>query len=73
MVPREVLLASLDAVNKILDAAEKQTLSATSGAVTRMVTSSYGENAGEATEDALATVGHCAGTVQECTQNKEGP
>ncbi|MCD7464829.1 hypothetical protein HAX54_053481 [Datura stramonium] len=66
MVPGEVLLASLDAVNKILDAAEaaeKQTLSATSGAVTRMVTNRYGENAGEATEDALATVGHCAGTA----------
>ncbi|XP_059276759.1 senescence/dehydration-associated protein At4g35985, chloroplastic-like [Lycium ferocissimum] len=66
MVPGEVLLASLDAVNKILDAAEaaeKQTLTATSGAVTRMVTNRYGENAGEATEDALATVGHCAGTA----------
>ncbi|XP_055802555.1 senescence/dehydration-associated protein At4g35985, chloroplastic [Solanum dulcamara] len=66
MVPGEVLLASLDAVNKILDAAEaaeKQTLSATSGAVTRMVTNRYGENAGDATEDALATVGHCAGTA----------
>ncbi|CAN4094419.1 unnamed protein product [Withania somnifera] len=66
MVPGEVLLASLDAVNKILDAAEaaeKQTLSATSGAVTRMVTNRYGENAGGATEDALATVGHCAGTA----------
>ncbi|XP_049399351.1 senescence/dehydration-associated protein At4g35985, chloroplastic [Solanum stenotomum] len=66
MVPGEVLLASLDALNKILDAAEaaeKQTLSATSGAVTRMVTQRYGENAGEATGDALATVGHCAGTA----------
>ncbi|XP_016467198.1 senescence/dehydration-associated protein At4g35985, chloroplastic isoform X1 [Nicotiana tabacum] len=66
MVPGEVLLASLDAINKILDAAEaaeKQTLSATSGAVTRMVTNRFGENAGEATEDALATAGHCAGTA----------
>ncbi|XP_009629458.1 senescence/dehydration-associated protein At4g35985, chloroplastic-like isoform X1 [Nicotiana tomentosiformis] len=66
MVPGEVLLASLDAINKILDAAEaaeKQTLSATSGAVTRIVTNRFGENAGEATEDALATAGHCAGTA----------
>ncbi|KAL3623698.1 hypothetical protein CASFOL_032514 [Castilleja foliolosa] len=66
MVPGEVLLASLDAVNKIMDAAEaaeKQTMTATSGAVTRMVTNRYGENAGEATEDVLATAGHCAGTA----------
>ncbi|KAG8367336.1 hypothetical protein BUALT_Bualt16G0061600 [Buddleja alternifolia] len=66
MVPGEVLLASLDAVNKIVDAAEaaeKQTMTATSGAVTRMVTNRFGENAGEATEDALATAGHCAGTA----------
>ncbi|KAK6151845.1 hypothetical protein DH2020_014480 [Rehmannia glutinosa] len=66
MVPGEVLLASLDAVNKILDAAEaaeKQAMTATSGAVTRMVTNRFGENAGEATEDALATAGHCAGTA----------
>ncbi|KAG7547466.1 Senescence/spartin-associated [Arabidopsis suecica] len=40
MVPGEVLLASLDALNKLLDAAEaaeRQTLSATSKATTRMV------------------------------------
>ncbi|MBA0597561.1 hypothetical protein Gorai_007364 [Gossypium raimondii] len=41
MVPGEVLLASLDAVNKVLDAAEvaeKQAFSATSSAATRMMT-----------------------------------
>lgn len=66
MVPGEVLLASLDAVNKIIDAAEaaeKQAMTVTSGALTRMVTERFGENAGEATEDALATAGHCAGTA----------
>ncbi|KAB1214832.1 hypothetical protein CJ030_MR5G018763 [Morella rubra] len=66
MVPGEVLLASLDAVNKILDAAEvaeKQALSATSKAANRMVSKRYGESAGEATEDVLATAGHCAGTA----------
>lgn len=66
MVPGEVLLASLDAVNKIIDAAEaaeKQAFSATSGAVTRMVSERFGENAGVATEDALATAGHCFGTA----------
>ncbi|KAF7851895.1 hypothetical protein BT93_L2034 [Corymbia citriodora subsp. variegata] len=66
MVPGEVLLASLDAVNKVLDAAEvaeKQAFSATSKAATRMVSQRFGENAGEATEDALATAGHCANTA----------
>ncbi|CAL5438279.1 unnamed protein product [Camellia sinensis] len=66
MVPGQVLLASLDAVNKVLDAAEvaeKQALSATSAATTRIVSDRFGENAGEATEDVLATAGHCAGTA----------
>ncbi|KAG7578174.1 Senescence/spartin-associated [Arabidopsis thaliana x Arabidopsis arenosa] len=66
MVPGEVLLASLDALNKILDAteaAERQTLSATSRAATRMVSERFGENAGEATGDVLATAGHAAGTA----------
>ncbi|CAL5344935.1 unnamed protein product [Camellia sinensis] len=67
MVPRQVLLASLDAVNKVLDAAEvaeKQALSATSAATTRMVSERFEENAGEATEDVLATAGHCVGTAR---------
>ncbi|XP_028781065.1 senescence/dehydration-associated protein At4g35985, chloroplastic [Neltuma alba] len=66
MLPGEVLLASLDAVNKVLDAAEaaeKQTLTATSHAVTRSVTNRFGENAGEATEHVLATAGHAANTA----------
>lgn len=66
MVPGEVLLASLDGVNRVLDAAEaaeKQAFSATSAAATRMVSQRFGESAGEATEDVLATAGHCAGTV----------
>ncbi|CAB4318733.1 unnamed protein product [Prunus armeniaca] len=66
MVPGQVLLASLDAVNKILDAAEvaeKQALSATSGAATRMVSNRFGESAGEATEHVFATAGHCANTA----------
>ncbi|XP_061994157.1 senescence/dehydration-associated protein At4g35985, chloroplastic-like [Rosa rugosa] len=66
MVPGQVLLASLDAINKILDAAEvaeKQALSATSAATTRMVSNRYGESAGEATEHTFATAGHCANTA----------
>jgi hypothetical protein len=66
MVPGEILLASLDAVNKVFDAAEaaeKQTLTATSSAATRIVSQRYGENAGEATGDVLATAGHCCGTA----------
>lgn len=66
MVPGEVLLASLDAVNTIIDAAEaaeKQALTATSASLTRVVTERFGESAGKATEDAFATAGHCAGTA----------
>ncbi|XP_057768432.1 senescence/dehydration-associated protein At4g35985, chloroplastic-like [Salvia miltiorrhiza] len=66
MVPGEVLLASLDALNKIMDAAEaaeKQAMRATSGAVTTAVTNRYGESAGETTEHAFATAGHCAATA----------
>ncbi|KAJ8750706.1 hypothetical protein K2173_015887 [Erythroxylum novogranatense] len=62
----EVLLASLDAVNKIMEAAEvaeKQALSATSSATTSMVTERFGETAGAATGDMLATTGHCVNTA----------
>ncbi|XP_072088837.1 senescence/dehydration-associated protein At4g35985, chloroplastic isoform X2 [Arachis hypogaea] len=63
MLPGEVLLASLDALNKVLDAAEaaeKQTFSATSKAASGMVSKRFGEDAGEATEHVLATAGHAA-------------
>lgn len=66
MLPGEVLLASLDALNKVLDAAEaaeKQTLSATSKAASRAVSNRFGESAGEATEHVFATAGHAANTA----------
>lgn len=66
MLPGEVLLASLDAVNKVLDAveaAERNAIAATSGVVTEAVTKRFGESAGEATEDAFATAGHAIGTA----------
>ncbi|CAJ1937052.1 unnamed protein product [Sphenostylis stenocarpa] len=66
MLPGEVLLASLDAVNKVLDAAEaaeKQTLSATSKAASKVVSNRFGESAGEATEHVFATAGHAANTA----------
>ncbi|KAI3495820.1 hypothetical protein L1887_38166 [Cichorium endivia] len=65
-VPGEVVLASLDAINIVMDAAEaaqRQTLSATSDAATRAVSERFGEDAGVATGDALATAGHVAGTA----------
>ncbi|MED6194962.1 hypothetical protein PIB30_033575 [Stylosanthes scabra] len=71
MLPGEVLLASLDAVNKVFEAAEaaeKQTLSATSQAATRMVSNRYGEEAGEATEHVFATAGHAANTAWNVTK-----
>ncbi|GJM93283.1 hypothetical protein PR202_ga09828 [Eleusine coracana subsp. coracana] len=65
-VPGEVILASLDAINKVMDAveaAEKRSLAATSNAVAGAVSRKYGENAGEATQDAFATAGHAVGTA----------
>ncbi|XP_027358678.1 senescence/dehydration-associated protein At4g35985, chloroplastic-like [Abrus precatorius] len=66
MLPGEVLLASLDAVNKVFEAAEaaeKQTFSATSQAATRMVSNRFGEEAGEAAEHVFATAGHAVNTA----------
>lgn len=65
-VPGEVILASLDAINKVMDAveaAEKRSLAATSNVVAGAVSKRFGENAGEATEDAFATAGHAVGTA----------
>ncbi|PKU73920.1 senescence/dehydration-associated protein At4g35985, chloroplastic [Dendrobium catenatum] len=65
-VPGEVLLASLDALSKVLDAAEfaeKRAFAATSGAVTQAVSKRLGESAGETTDDVLATAGHAIGTA----------
>lgn len=60
------MLASLDAINIVMDAAEvaqRQALTATSDAATRAVSERYGEEAGEATGNAIATAGHVAGTA----------
>lgn len=65
-VPGEVILASLDAINKVMDAveaAEKKSLAATSNVVAGAVSRRYGENAGEATQEAFATAGHAVGTA----------
>lgn len=65
-VPGEVILASLDAINKVMDAveaAEKRSLAATSNVVAGAVSRKYGESAGEATQDAFATAGHAVGTA----------
>ncbi|CAL1414300.1 unnamed protein product [Linum trigynum] len=65
-LPGEVIFASLDAINKILDAAEaaeKQALAATTAATTRVVSQRYGEGAAETTGDVLATAGHATNTA----------
>ncbi|XP_066306886.1 senescence/dehydration-associated protein At4g35985, chloroplastic-like [Miscanthus floridulus] len=65
-VPGEVVLASLDAINKVMDAveaAEKKSLAATSNVVAGAVSRRYGESAGEATQDAFETAGHAVGTA----------
>ncbi|KAM0918911.1 hypothetical protein ACQ4PT_008537 [Festuca glaucescens] len=65
-VPGEVILATLDAINKVMDtveAAERKTIAATSNVVSGAVSKKFGESAGEATGDAFATVGHTVGTA----------
>uniref|UniRef100_A0A0D9V544 Senescence domain-containing protein n=1 Tax=Leersia perrieri TaxID=77586 RepID=A0A0D9V544_9ORYZ len=65
-VPGEVILASIDAINKVMDAveaAERRSLAATSNVVAGAMSRRYGESAGEATEDAFATAGHAVGTA----------
>ncbi|CAN6456763.1 unnamed protein product [Victoria cruziana] len=66
MVPGQVLLVSLDSVDKVLDALEvagRDALSVTAAATTKMVSNKYGEEAGEVADDVLATAGHALGTV----------
>ncbi|XP_047053170.1 senescence/dehydration-associated protein At4g35985, chloroplastic-like [Lolium rigidum] len=65
-VPGEVILATLDAINKVMDtveAAERNTIAATSNVVSGAVSKKFGDSAGEATGDAFATVGHTVGTA----------
>lgn len=64
--PGDVLLASLDAFNKVLDAAEivgKDALSAASEATVEIVANRFGEEAGEVTHDTFAVAGHGIGTA----------
>lgn len=64
--PGEALLATIDAVNRLMDAveaAEKNTIAATGSAVGGAVSRSFGESAGEATEDVFAVAGHTVGTA----------
>ncbi|ESW23044.1 hypothetical protein PHAVU_004G014300 [Phaseolus vulgaris] len=71
MLPGEVLLASLDAVNRVFEAAEaaeKQTFFATSKAATRMVSNRFGEEAGEATEHVLASAGQAVNTARNVSK-----
>lgn len=65
-LPGDVILASLDAFNQILDAAElagKDAISATSEVTVEIVSHRFGEDAGEVTSDTLAVGGHAMGTA----------
>jgi len=71
MLPGEVLLASLDAFNKVLEAAEvagKDALSAASDATVEIVTHRFGEEAGEVTHDTFEVAGHVIGTAWNVTK-----
>ncbi|KFK39626.1 hypothetical protein AALP_AA3G268300 [Arabis alpina] len=64
--PGEVLVASLDSLNKIVDAAEAaeiQAYIATSMAATKLVRNSFGENAGGITAKVLETTGNLSRTA----------
>jgi len=71
MLPGDVLLASLDAFNKVLDAAEivgRDALSAASEATVEIVANRFGEEAGEVTHDTFAVAGHAIGTAWNVTK-----
>nr|ABR16046.1 unknown [Picea sitchensis] len=66
MLPGDVLLASLDAFNKVLEAAEvagKDAISATSEVTVEIIAHRFGEDAGEMTHDTFAVAGHTIGTA----------
>ncbi|GAB4847550.1 Protein EARLY-RESPONSIVE TO DEHYDRATION 7, chloroplastic [Ancistrocladus abbreviatus] len=66
LLPGEVVLASLDAFNKICDAAEvagRNVMSTSSTLTTEFVTHRYGEDAGKATNEGLSAAGHAIGTA----------
>lgn len=69
--PGDVLLASLDAFNKVLEAAGaagKDALLATSKATVETVTHRFGEETGEVTHDSLAAAGYGIGTAWNVTK-----
>ncbi|XP_061366239.1 senescence/dehydration-associated protein At4g35985, chloroplastic-like [Gastrolobium bilobum] len=71
LLPSEVRLASLDSFNKVfaaVEAAGKQTFSATSQAATIIVSDRYGEEAGEATEHFFATTKNVANTTSNVSK-----
>ncbi|KAH9310723.1 hypothetical protein KI387_025758, partial [Taxus chinensis] len=66
MLPGEVLLASLDAINQVMEAVEvaaKGTLSTTSDATSEIISHRFGENAGEVTQDVFKVAGNALGTA----------
>lgn len=70
-LPGDVLLASLDSFNKVLDAVEvagKDALSVASEATVDIVTHRFGEQAGEVTHDTFEVAGHVIGTAWNVTK-----
>lgn len=66
MVPGDVLLASLDAFNQVLEAVEaagKDAISATSEVTVEVISHRFGEDAGEVVQDTFAVGGHAMGTA----------
>ncbi|KAH9310724.1 hypothetical protein KI387_025759 [Taxus chinensis] len=66
MLPGEVLLASLDAINKVMEAVEvaaKDALSATSDMTSEIISHRFGEDAGEVTQEVFEVAGYALGTA----------
>ncbi|GAB2253169.1 hypothetical protein Droror1_Dr00006016 [Drosera rotundifolia] len=66
LLPGEIILASLDAFNKVFDAVEaagKSVMSTTSVVTAELVYERYGEEAAKATNSGLGAAGHAIGTA----------
>ncbi|XP_023552924.1 protein EARLY-RESPONSIVE TO DEHYDRATION 7, chloroplastic-like [Cucurbita pepo subsp. pepo] len=66
MLPGEIVVASLDGFGKVFDAVEvagKNVMATSSTVTTELVTTRYGEQAANATNEGLEAAGHAVGTA----------
>ncbi|KRH24298.1 hypothetical protein GLYMA_12G031900v4 [Glycine max] len=66
LLPGEIVLATMDGFNKVLDAAEvagRNVMSTSSVVTTGLVSDKYGEEAAQVTNEGLDAAGHAIGTA----------